>query len=135
VAYLLQPWHVDEDGVQAILALLKSVDTAPGPGGSRITPVPAALEAALRMAVNAGRFARAALVALHPSSQIVAHRDPPIPGVRYHVPLRANPGCWSLHDGVWQQLEVGLAYQMDPTLEHGAVNWGSTLRLHLMLDT
>jgi len=46
-----------------------------------------------------------------------------------------NDGCWSFHDGVWQQLDVGLAYEMDPTIVHGAVNWGASTRLHLMIDT
>jgi hypothetical protein len=29
---------------------------------------------------------------------------------------------------------VGVGYEMDPTLEHGAVNWGETVRTHCMLD-
>lgn len=75
-----------------------------------------------------------AIVGLLPSQQLVAHCDPPINANRYHLPLRTNPGCWSFSGGVWQQLEVGKVYRMDPTEEHGAVNWGSETRLHLMID-
>jgi hypothetical protein len=74
------------------------------------------------------------LVGLLPSQQIAAHADAPIQGVRYHIPLQVNDGCWSFHDGVWQQLKLGVVYQMDPTKPHGAVNWGETIRLHLMID-
>lgn len=74
------------------------------------------------------------LVGLLPSQQLVAHTDPPISGIRHHLPLQSNPGCWVFHDGVWQQLEVGRMYTMDPTKPHGAVNWGTELRLHLMID-
>lgn len=75
------------------------------------------------------------LVGLRPSQQIVAHADPPIPGDRYHLPILTNSGCWTFHAGVWQRLEVGSLYQMSPAEPHGAVNWGDTLRVHLLLDT
>jgi hypothetical protein len=75
------------------------------------------------------------LVGLWPSQQIVSHQDEAIAGVRHHLPLQTNPGCWSFHAGTWQQLEVGRIYQMDPTKPHGAVNWGSEIRLHLIIDT
>ncbi len=106
--------------------LARVVDLAPGPGGSRITPCgTVTLE---------DRVCRAAMVALYPSSQLVAHTDPPIAGRRFHIPLVVNDGCWVFHDGTWQQLQVGRVYQMDPTQVHGAVNWGTERRLHLMVD-
>lgn len=74
------------------------------------------------------------LIALYPSAQIVAHTDPPLPGPRVHIPLETNTGCWSFSGGRWQALELGVAYAMDPTVLHGAVNWGDTRRVHLMLD-
>ena len=74
------------------------------------------------------------LVGLLPSQQIAAHADQPIQGVRYHVPLQTNEGCWSFHGGQWIQLKVGKVYRMDPAEMHGAVNWGSEVRLHLMID-
>jgi len=74
------------------------------------------------------------LVGLLPSQQIAAHADQPIPGVRYHVPLQVNDGCWSFSVGQWIQLRVGKIYRMDPAEPHGAVNWGETVRLHLMID-
>lgn len=78
---------------------------------------------------------RCEVVGLWPSQQIVSHQDAPITGKRYHLPLQTNPGCWSFHDGDWQQLHEGRIYQMDPTKSHGAVNWGSEIRLHLIIDT
>ena len=74
------------------------------------------------------------VVALYPSSQLVAHCDPPIPETRVHVPLQMNPGCWVFHRESWQQLALGSAYTMDPSERHGAVNWGPDLRLHLVID-
>jgi hypothetical protein len=120
-------WHVAQ-----LLDLLTRMDLSPGPGGSRITPASVALKAA----IHRGEFASAVVhvVALYPSSQLVAHSDPPVTGTRYHVPLVVNNGCWSFHDGTWQQLEVGTVYEMDPTKLHGAVNWGTEVRLHLIVD-
>jgi hypothetical protein len=103
-------------------------DLAPGPGGSRITWLKG-------MSVVGRLSGRAAMVALYPSSQLVAHCDPPIAGRRFHIPLVVNDGCWVFHAGTWQQLEVGRVYQMDPTEVHGAVNWGTERRVHLMVDT
>src|SRR5689334_13345040 len=65
------------------------------------------------------------VIFLYASQQIPLHCDAPISGTRFHIPLQSNDGCWSLHDGLWQQLEVGRIYEMDPTLPHGAVNWGA----------
>lgn len=109
-------------------ALIASVDLAPGPGGSRITPCG-------HVRIPHVCRGTGALVALYPSSQLVAHCDPPIAGTRYHLPLVTNEGCWVFHRGVWQQLQVGRVYMMDPTAEHGAVNWGTERRVHLMVDT
>ena len=77
---------------------------------------------------------RASVVSLQPSAQIVAHVDEGLTGTRYHLPLQTNEGCWSFSEGIWSQLEVGSIYRMDPTKPHGAVNWGETTRLHLMID-
>lgn len=76
------------------------------------------------------------LVSLLPSQQIVAHRDPALPAglTRYHLPILTNDHCWSFAGGVWQQLKVGVIYQMRPEVEHGAVNWGSEVRVHLLVD-
>lgn len=105
-----------------MLAAAHKSDIAPGPGGSRITPIGTAWGGT------------ASVVALYPSSQIVAHADPPIATTRHHVPLVLNDGCWVFHDGAWQQLEIGHIYAMNPAQTHGAVNWGSERRLHLILD-
>lgn len=85
------------------------------------------------------------VVALGASQQIVAHRDRPLAGNlrRFHIPFLTNPGCWVYHWGLerdphgqqmWQKLEKGRVYEMDPAGEHGAVNWGGTVRLHLLID-
>lgn len=121
--------------VEALQALLPQLDLAPGPGGSRITPLATLTDAALAIIGTAwGAGEHVAAIILYPSSQLVAHVDPPLPAPRLHLPLAVNPGCWSFSDGVWQQLEVGGVYRMNPAVVHGAVNWGPTPRIHLMLD-
>jgi hypothetical protein len=120
-----------------LLALAARLDLAPGPGGSRITPIPDTEREAWRVAHSAPPgYASAAFVVLYPSAQLVAHCDPSIaPLKRYHIPLVVNNGCWSFSGDTWQRLEVGKVYAMDPTELHGAVNWGTERRLHLMIDT
>lgn len=76
-------------------------------------------------------------VTLNPSQQIVAHVDAPYqerPFDRYHLPVYTNDRAWAFADGHWQRLQQGWVYQLDPTLLHGAVNWGSTPRVHLLVD-
>jgi hypothetical protein len=139
--YLEQARQLDSVHVASLLQLVRCVDIAPGPGGSRITPLgPSGAEFAKAAVVGLPLWPRvvetvtASVVALYPSSQIVAHRDPPIAGTRYHIPLVVNDGCWVFHGGTWQQLDVEKVYAMDPTEVHGAVNWGTEVRLHLMVD-
>jgi hypothetical protein len=124
------------DQLEALRDLVRQVDLAPGPGGSRITPLtPAQTATALDLlARDPATVLDVRAIALYPSSQLVAHCDPPIPGTRLHLPLVTNPGCWSFSEGLWRQPTVGVFYAMDPSLIHGAVNWGATTRIHLMLD-
>ena len=76
----------------------------------------------------------AKVVGLLPSQQIALHADQSIaPAVRYHVVLRTNDQCWSFSE-IWQKLYERTIYRMDPAVPHGAVNWGETVRLHLMID-
>ena len=77
------------------------------------------------------------IIGIRPGGQIAGHRDgspATVTFTRYHIPLQTNGHCWSFSDGVWQQLDVGVIYTMDPTEFHGAVNWGDTMRLHLLID-
>lgn len=120
---------------RAVLGL----DIKPGPGGSSMTddPPTRALFATGVLATNyiPEPWTWITVVALYPSSQIVVHRDlPEVDTVRYHIPLQTNDDCWCFHDGVWQQLPVGQIYSMNPREQHGAVNWGAEVRLHLMVD-
>jgi hypothetical protein len=118
------------------VAISYRVDLTPGPGGARIVPLGSHTATARAVVGDGlGPWALAQFVVLAPSRQIGRHCDPPIVGQRYHIPLLANPECWSFHGGVWQQLTIGGLYEMDPTVAHGAVNWGTTPRLHLMIDT
>ena len=78
------------------------------------------------------------VVRLDPGGQLPLHTDDTThtrPGARrHHLVLRTNPLCWLFHGGAWQQLEEGGLYTMDPTVPHGGVNWGATVRLHLVVD-
>lgn len=82
------------------------------------------------------------LLALRPGSWIPFHTDHPaeengLSGValrRTHVVLATNDRCWQFHGGTWQQLTAGGLYVMDPRLEHASINFGDTLRVHLVID-
>lgn len=95
--------------------------------------VGASVEAALRLTRPPKWIT---FVSLLPSGQIAGHADPPVAEgyTRVHVPVLVNDGCWSFHGGVWQQLTIGQVYTMDPSVVHGAVNWGATVRAHLLVD-
>jgi hypothetical protein len=124
---------ISKEAVDAFLVIGRKTDLAPGPGGSRITPFP--LDNSLKDVISSlGTDLRTMFVVLYPSSQLVGHKDPPLPSIRYHIPLIVNPGCWVFHDSSWQQLEVGHIYEMDQTKVHGAVNWGPDIRIHLIVD-
>lgn len=81
-------------------------------------------------------------VYLGPSQQIVKHTDVVEGGpvTRYHIPILTNDGCWCYHESPhehtngWKRLYANQLYQMDPTQPHGAVNWGSEPRVHLLID-
>jgi hypothetical protein len=134
--YVSAGWRVPEGLVAQLLALSTTLDLRPGPGGSRGSHYreTQALYEPVLGPLFPGTWTQATIFALYPSSQLVGHRDAPIRGIRQHLPLTMNDGCWVFHEGVWQQLAVGEVYHMDPTGCHGAVNWGETRRLHLVID-
>jgi aspartyl/asparaginyl beta-hydroxylase (cupin superfamily) len=76
------------------------------------------------------------LVVLRPGGNIGMHVDvPEAEGLtRYHLVLSTNDRCWSYHDGDWQQLESGGIYTVDPTRLHASINWGESMRVHLVAD-
>lgn len=125
------------DTVASVLSAVRSqLDLTPGPGGS-VSTAPVQTAAALRPLLSDAfdrPWSQARVFGVYPSAQLVGHCDPPIRGTRYHLPIDTNPDCWVFHDGAWQQLQIGQCYEMDPTQPHGAVNWGSTLRLHVVID-
>jgi hypothetical protein len=74
------------------------------------------------------------LTAIGTSKQIHGHTDPFTLTIRYHIPLLTNNECWNFHGGTWEQLQEGAVYTMDPTKFHGSVNWGTSTRIHLVID-
>ena len=114
----------------------------PGPGGSAMLDLPPALREEYHIALwpIVGRgWSTCRFVGLWPGQQIPLHRDSPITGVRHHIPLALNRYCVQVTENeagvlICQHLEVGRVYTMDPTQPHGAVNWGETIRLHLVID-
>lgn len=138
MAYVAHDRLLALDHIQRLCALTARLDLAPGPGGSRMSDHRSTLDAlgSEIATLFPGVVTRATISTLYPSSQLVGHCDPPCAGggTRYHIPIQMNDGCWVFHDGTWSQLELGRTYEMDPTLTHGAVNWGSTVRLHLLVD-
>lgn len=83
-----------------------------------------------------GDWFRSMLVAIRPGGNIRMHQDvPEAPGLtRYHIVLATNDRCWNYHDGDWQQLEPGGIYTVDATREHASINWGESMRVHLVAD-
>lgn len=83
-----------------------------------------------------GEWPYAMVTVVHPNGGIPPHRDAPLPaGVRrYHLVLETNEYAWSLHDGEWCQFEAGSVYELDPAKLHASINWGSTPRIHLVVD-
>jgi hypothetical protein len=127
------PTHLSDDQISSLLKVANETDLRPGPGGSRIIPLGTEAQDLL-LEILEGSWQRAMFVALYPSSQLVCHKDPAIPWTRIHIPIQVNEGCWSFHDGIWVQPVLGHLYEMNPAEPHGAVNWGSTLRIHLIVD-
>lgn len=128
----------DFGALEELVALAHTLDLTPGPGGSRMADFARAYAAyqacgPLRDAFP-DRWSQVTVIALEPSAQIVVHTDAPVAGRRIHVPLQQNSLCWTFAHDRWLQLRTGSAYRMDPTVPHGAVNWGTTRRLHLILD-
>lgn len=130
------PLTLTPEQVDRFRHLAHMLDIAPGPGGSRMS----AHEATKNIfeenltPILPPPWAYVTVVALYPGAQIQAHADANPMATRHHIPLQLNEDCWVFSDGVWQQLKVGRIYTMDPTKPHGAVNWGPTLRLHLLVD-
>lgn len=88
-----------------------------------------------------GYWVLAMVSAVRPNGFFPLHSDHPAAEhavkealTRYHVVLRQNRRCWSLHDEAWQHLEEGGVYRMDPTKEHASFNFGTLTRLHLVVD-
>jgi quercetin dioxygenase-like cupin family protein len=133
--YHPHPLKLSPEQLERFRHLATCVDISPGPGGSRMSDH-AETERVFGpdlQPVLAGPYQHVTVVALYPGAQIHAHTDV-FRGIRHHIPLVLNDGCWVFSAGDWQQLEAGQVYSMNPNLLHGAVNWGATRRLHLIVD-
>lgn len=132
------PYQFSPAEVAILLAQAIKLDIAPGPGGTRMSSAGETrfyFEEILKVHPPfQPRWLYCSVVAIYPGAQIQAHKDAPISGRRLHVPLQQNEGCWSFHLDTWQQLDLGQTYSMDPSIAHGAVNWGPTVRLQLLVD-
>lgn len=74
-------------------------------------------------------------VVMHGHS-IEPHKDmqPPNWVCRVHVPLTTNDQSKFIVGGVAHNLDVGMAYRVNTTVEHSVTNDGATPRVHLMFD-
>jgi hypothetical protein len=131
-------------GGRALLYLLKialDLNVQPGPGGSGMSEIEPARHLYDRWIGEdfPGHWTNCRVVGLWPSQQIPLHVDASPTGTRYHIPLQTNRRCLQFTENAQgvihcQTLDIGRVYQLDPTLPHGAVNWGEDVRLHLMID-
>ena len=81
-----------------------------------------------------GRWTGVMVTTVLPGGFLPLHRDGAKPGTRFHLVIETNAASWCLHGGEWQHLEAGGIYTIEPTIAHGAVNWGDTPRTHLIFD-
>lgn len=81
-----------------------------------------------------GEWVSSMLVIVRKGGNIPMHRDAGEGSERYHLVLATNDRCWNFHDGDWQQLELGGIYTVDPTREHASINFGDSMRVHLVAD-
>lgn len=123
--------------IDALVPLIDTLDVAAGSEGFRATVFEPTRDRFYPLLASAfpGRWTYCILVALYPKRMIAAHIDGPCDGIRHHLVLETNEECWSFSDGTWGQLQRGSFYQMDPNRPHGAVNWGTSRRVHLVIDT
>ena len=54
--------------------------------------------------------------------------------VRIHIPLKTNPDTWFYAKKEFFHMELGKAYVIDPSWEHGVVNLGTSERIHLIFN-
>ena len=134
--YVATPHRVSPAAAALLASRSEALDLRPGPEGFRASPFDVTRD--LYRPVLADRFVGpwtyTIVVALAPGQQLAQHVDGPIQSHRFHTVLQTNHDCWVWHDGIWSALAVGGIYQMDPGRPHGAVNWGATVRLHLVID-
>jgi hypothetical protein len=134
--YQEHPFRASPDQLQELVRLSATLDIRPGPGGSTASDrahTRRLYEPFLHEFLP-GDWINVMIISLWPSSQLVGHIDAPIKGLRHHIPFQINDQCWVLHGTEWRKLDLGQCYIMDPTEWHGAVNWGSTIRHHLIID-
>ena len=76
------------------------------------------------------------LSVIMPGNSIEAHSDPQEPNwlTRLHIPLTTNDQSIFYIAGQPNHFEVGKAYHVDTRIEHAIENYGSTPRIHFMLD-
>jgi hypothetical protein len=76
------------------------------------------------------------LTILNPGDYVPYHTDQCLADwiTRVHVPIVTNPDCWFLTDGLAHHMEVGMAYEVNPSRPHAVANFGSAVRAHLMFD-
>lgn len=83
-----------------------------------------------------GKWVYSMIVVILPGRSIGPHIDVGdyVGLERRHLVLQTNDRCWNLHDGEWQQLELGGIYSLDAGIEHASINWGTEHRVHLVVD-
>lgn len=83
-----------------------------------------------------GRWIKCFLSILWPQGgSIMPHVDADATGRnRCHLILQTNADSFCMHDGTWQQLELGGIYRMDPAKVHASINWGEAPRINFVID-
>jgi hypothetical protein len=78
------------------------------------------------------------LARMDPGTNLWEHKDylelGRKPDIRLHLPIKTNPKAYFGAPGRRSHLPAGKLYAIRPTSAHGACNYGSTARIHLIVD-
>jgi len=86
---------------------------------------------------NKGKVGRATLVNLPSMKLVTPHRDKALYThiiKRFHIPIITNDDTWFSVDDQHVNMKLGECWRVNNKLLHGVYNFGSTDRVHLMVD-
>lgn len=90
-----------------------------------------------RVDLGQPKFGKIMVIELKPGGTISWHRDEGTYAethARYHLPLVSNPSAYLYSGGDHSHIPVGVLTAFDTSVPHSAANFGTTPRIHLVVD-